>query len=307
MPQDRVRAAPWRRWTASAALQAKGASSGRSGSLAAGANITALFPLYSVLLLKLLLVASSVLLSTLAARRFGHSIGGVVAGMPMIAAPIIALLLLDHSPLAVRAIALATLACVPATILHIVTFATVAQVSAWPLSLAAALLAYSAASALLTHLPLDPAAVSALASLAPIAGLWFAAARTPAPMPVHVPRSELVLRIVAAVVMAAAIIRGADTLPASISGILLAVPITGTVLPCFTLQRDGAVATASLMTGFLQGLHGFTAFFVTLYWALGAMHPALAFCLALAAAVATAIAVRPATRFFSKVAADVGS
>jgi hypothetical protein len=260
-----------------------------------------------VLFLKLLLVATSVLLSTLAARRFGHAIGGVVAGMPMIAAPIIGILLLDHGAAEVRAIALATLACVPATILHIVTFAGAAQRWTWPASVTAALLAYSAAGALLTHLPLDPITVSVLASLAPMAGLRLAATRIPAPMPVHVPQLELVLRIAGAVAMAAAIILGADTLPASINGILLAVPITGTVLPCFTLQRYGAAATASLMTGFLQGLHGFTAFVLALYWALGVMHPGLAFCLALAAAVATATGVEAARRFSRKVSAGVGS
>ena len=93
----------------------------------------------------------------------------------------------------------------------------------------------------------------------------------------------------------------------AVSGILLAVPITGTVLPCFTLQRYGAAATASLMTGFLQGLHGFTAFFLALYWTLGAMHPALAFCLALAAAIATASAVEAARRWSGKVSAQIGS
>lgn len=259
-----------------------------------------------VLFLKLALVATSVLLSTLAARRFGHAIGGVVAGMPMIAAPIIGILLLDHGSVEVRAIALATLACVPATILHIVTFAAAAPAWNWRTSVTAALLAYSAAGAVLTHLPLGPIAVCVLAAVAPIAGLRFAATHTPGPMPVHVPQLELVLRIAAAVAMAAVIILGADTLPTSVSGILLAVPITGTVLPCFTLQRYGAAATTSLTTGFLQGLHGFTAFFLALYWALGVMHPALAFGLALAAAIATATGVEAARRFSRKVPAEIG-
>lgn len=253
-----------------------------------------------MLFLKLLLVASSVLLSTLAARRFGHAIGGVVAGMPMIAAPIMAILLLDHSAADVRAIALATLACVPATILHIVTFAAAAPAWSWPVCLAGALLAYSGAGAVLTHLPLGPLAVSLLASIAPMAGLRFAATHAPAPRPVHVPQVELVLRIASAVAMAAVIILGADTLPASVSGILLAVPITGSVLPCFTLQRYGAAATASLMTGFLQGLHGFTAFFLALYWTLGVMHPALAFIASLMAAIAAASAVQAVRRFATK-------
>jgi hypothetical protein len=254
-----------------------------------------------VLILKLLLVATSVLLSTLAARRFGHAVGGAVAGMPMIAAPIMAILLFDQSAPEVRAIALATLACVPATILHIVTFAAVARGSTWPVSVSAALIAYSVAGALLTRAPFGPVVISVLALAAPIVGLWIAAHQTPEPMPVHVPRVELVLRIAAAVAMAAVIIIGADTLPSAVSGILLAVPITGTILPCFTLQRDGAAATASLMTGFLQGLHGFTAFFLALYWGLAGLHPAIAFSVALAAALAMAAGVQAARRLYRSV------
>lgn len=258
-----------------------------------------------MLLLKLLLVAASVLLSTLAARRFGHAVGGAVAGMPMIAAPIMAILLFDHSALEVRAIALATLACVPATILHIVTFAAAARRSTWPVSVSAALLAYSVAGALLTHAPFGPIAISVLAFAAPVAGLWIAAHQTPEPMPVHVPRVELVLRVAAAVAMASVIIIGADTLPTAVSGILLAVPITGTILPCFTLQRYGAAATASLMTGFLQGLHGFTAFFLALYWGLAGMRPAIAFSVALAAALAMAAGAQAARRFYRSASSAV--
>lgn len=250
----------------------------------------------SVLLLKLLLVATSVLLSTLAARRFGHAVGGAVAGMPMIAAPIMAILLFDHSVLEVRGIALATLACVPATILHIVTFAAAARKWSWQVSVSLALLAYAIAGFMLTRTPFGPVAISVLAFAAPVAGLWIAAQQTPEPMPVHVPQAELVLRVAAAVAMAAAIILGAGTLPTAVSGILLAVPITGTILPCFTLQRYGAAATASLMTGFLQGLHGFTAFFLALYWGLARMHAVIAFCVALAAALAMAAGVQTASR-----------
>jgi hypothetical protein len=255
-----------------------------------------------MLLLKVLLVATSVLLSTLAARRFGHAVGGAVAGMPMIAAPIVAILLIDHPASDVRAIALATLACVPATILHIVTFAAAAPRAKWPVALAAALVAYAVAGALLTHAPFGPGLVCLLAFLAPIVGLALAARHAVPPGPVHVPQIELVLRVAAAVAMAATIILGADTLPTAISGILLAVPITGTVLPCFTLPRYGAAATVSLMTGFLQGLHGFTAFFLALYWALPRMGSAAAFCVALAAALAMAIAVQAARRWSRRLA-----
>jgi len=246
--------------------------------------------------LKLALVAFSVLLSTLAARRFGHRVGGAVAGMPMIAAPVIAILLLDHDAGQVRAVALATLVCLPAAVVHIVSFAAGAGRWGAPVCVSLALLAYACASAVLTHLPLAPVPVSLLALAAPAAGLWFAAHHAGPAVPVTVPRVELVLRIAVAVAMAAVIIAGADVLPPAISGLLLAVPITGTVLPCFTLPRYGAAATRSLVAGFLQGLHGFAAFFMTLYWTLGATGRLAAFLMALAAALATAAAMQALRR-----------
>ena len=241
-----------------------------------------------MLALKLALVAASVLLSTAVARRWGHTIGGTVAGLPMIAAPIVAILLVDQGAEAVRAIALATLACLPAAIVHIVSIAHTAFRWAWPLCLLAALALYLACGAALTWAALPPAAVMLLALAAPSIGLWLAPRTVHAAGPVRVPRTEMVLRVAAALAMAAAVILGAAVLPAAISGLLLAVPITGSVLPCFTLPRYGAQATASLMGGFVMGLHGFAAFFGVLYLALGSVGPLPAFVLSLATALAVA-------------------
>jgi hypothetical protein len=241
-----------------------------------------------MLVLKLALVAVSVLLATLVARRFGHAIGGAVAGMPMIAGPITAVLLIDHDAEQVRAITLATLVCVPAAIVHIVGFAHAAARFAWAACLAVALAAYLAVGALLIGLRLPAGAVCVLALAAPALGLLAMPRGSPARGPVSVPHLELVLRIAAAVAMAAAIIAGADALPAAASGLLLAVPITGSVLPCFTLPRYGAAATASLLGGFVKGLHGFASFFVALYVALAWLDRASAFVVALLAALAVA-------------------
>ena len=247
-----------------------------------------------MLAFKLALVAASVLLSTLAARRFGHAVGGAVAGMPMIAAPIIGILLIDQHPAQVRAIALATLACLPAAIVHIVSFAHTARHLSWPLCLLVALAVFLACGLLLTRIGLPPGWVCVLAAVVPGLGL-LAAPRVPRVSgPVPVPRVELVLRVAAAVAMAAAVILGADALPAAVSGLLLAVPITGSVLPCFTLPRYGAQATASLMGGFMQGLHGFAAFFITLYVALGRMSPWPSFVLALLVSLLAAVCVQGA-------------
>jgi hypothetical protein len=198
-----------------------------------------------LLLLKLALVAASILGATAAARRWGHAASGLLAGLRMIIGPITALLLFDHSAERVRAILLATLQCQPAMLLHVLVFAHAARRWPWPACLALANGAYLLLAAALVTLDLAAAAAIALVALA-----WMLVLRA---MPsagdataarVAVPSVELWWRLGVALVVAAGVIEGASTMPAAFGGVLLAAPITGNVLPAFTLPRHGPQATA---------------------------------------------------------------
>ncbi len=245
--------------------------------------------------LKLVLVAASILLASLAARRFGHGVSGTLGGMPMIAGPIMGFVLLEQHAEPARAIALATLVCVPAMVLHMVTFARASRRFPWPGALLAANLMFVAGGWVLSGLALPAAATCALALLAPLVGL--AAIRPQAgsggawattPM-VRIPRAELGLRVVVAIVLAAGIIQGAAVLPALASGLLLALPVNGNVLPCFTLPRHGAEATAALLRGFQWGVFGFVAFFIALVVLLPIVGAGGAYALAWLAALLAAL------------------
>ncbi len=243
------------------------------------------------MLLKLLLVAASALLSSLAARRFGHAVGGTLAGLPMIAGPIMGFVLASTPTDGVRAIALATLVCLPATVAHLVTFAWSGTRLPWWLALALANVLFFGTGTLMPRLGLPPAAACALA-FAALAGGGHAMPRLRiAPGAVDIPHVEMACRVAAALFVAWLIIRSAGAAPAALSGLLLAVPITGNVLPCFTLPRYGAAATVALLRGFVRGLSGFGAFFATLYAGLGVLPPAAAYALAWAAALIVAIAL----------------
>lgn len=243
-----------------------------------------------MLLLKLALVAASALLSSLVARRFGHAVGGTLAGLPMIAGPIMGFVLWSTTPMGgVRDIALATLVCLPATVAHLVTFAWSATRWPWWISLALANVAFFGLGALLPLLALPPglACVLALTALA-VGGRLMPRLRI-APGAVAISHAELACRVAAALVVAWLIIRSAGVAPAAFSGLLLAVPITGNVLPCFTLPGYGPAATVALLRGFVRGLSGFGVFFVTLFFTLGVWPPALAYAAAWAAAIVVAL------------------
>ncbi|WP_434048377.1 MULTISPECIES: hypothetical protein [Sorangium] len=244
------------------------------------------------MLLKLALVGAAVLASSLAARRFGHAVGGTLAGMPMIAGSITGFVLLQEPPAQVSAIALATLACLPATIAHGLCFAWCATRLRWGAALLAANAAFLSLGAALLALRLPAPAICAAALVSPGLGA-LAMPRLPlAAAAVTIPRVELACRVVAAMAMAWLILRTAGVAPAGLSGLLLAVPIAGNVLPSFTLPRYGAAATAALLAGFARGLLGFAAFFVALRVGLGRLSPAAAYGLAWAVALLAALALR---------------
>ncbi|MBL8325688.1 MAG: hypothetical protein JNJ89_12105 [Rubrivivax sp.] len=241
---------------------------------------------------KLALVAGTVVLASLVSRRFGHAAGGVLAGLPMIAGPITALLLIDLPADAVRAVCLATLACQPALMAYLVVHAHLAQRWPWWACLFGALAVFFGGGALLLAWPLPEWARVGLAMVSPLWGAW-AMPRLggcAAAGPVTLPRIELACRVAVAVLVAAGVMWGAEHLSAGVAGLLLAAPITGIVLPAFTLPRHGGAATAVLLGGFVRGQSGFVTFFVVMLLALPLLAAPLAWLIAMVAAGALPVA-----------------
>jgi hypothetical protein len=255
-----------------------------------------------MLLLKLLLIACTVYLSSLAAKRGGHGLAGLVTGMPMIIGPILGLVLMDHGPGVTQKIAWATITCFPATPLHALVFSHAARRCSWPVCLMLATLVFLFAASFLSWLALPPGWAAGLALVSPslaLACMPQTSLHTSGPpgqdskglgtaIAVQIPASEVFYRIAAAVAMAAAILLGADYFPVFVSGLLLAIPIAGAVLPSFTLPRYGHVATVNLLKGFARGLNGFCVFCIVLALLLNVVDPVASFVLALCAAAAAA-------------------
>ena len=70
-----------------------------------------------------------------------------------------------------------------------------------------------------------------------------------------------------------------------VSGVLLSVPVTGSIMPPFTLALYGPDALARLMRGFVVGLSGFTAFFFVVSIAVVSQGMTTAFLAAILAAL----------------------
>jgi hypothetical protein len=239
-------------------------------------------------LLKLALVPLVVWLASVAGRRWGHAATGWISGLPLIAGPISVFLALDQGVQFAADAAAATLQVTGAAALHCFVFAHASRRFGWLASLLLGWASFVAGAALLGAVPMPPFAGAGVTA----AALGLMLAKLPAveraPGPVPIPNSELVVRVTAALAIAAAVTLGASLFGPRISGILLAFPITGSVLPAFALALHGSDATVRLLAGFLSGLFAFAVFHLVVATALPALGALVGFPVAFAAGLAAA-------------------
>jgi hypothetical protein len=241
-------------------------------------------------ILRLLLVPAAVWLASLAARRWGHTVSGYLGGLPLIGGPITLYLALDHgAPFAARS-ATVTLAAILGQAAHLTVFAHAARKHSWPMALLAGWSSFAIVAGAVMFVEPTPAIALAIAA-GGLAIAWKAMPRPrgDASLPA-VPPTELKLRLASALVLAAVILWSARAYGPVVSGILLSVPVTGSIMPPFTLALYGADAVARLTRGFVAGLCGFSAFFFVIATTVVSLGITISFVAAVAAALATLFA-----------------
>ena len=236
-------------------------------------------------LLRLALVPAAIWLATLAARRWGHTVSGYLGGFPLIGGPITFYLALDHGVEFAARSATMTLAAILGQGAHLLAFAHAAKRAPWPVALLAGWMSFLAVALAVAWIDPGPWLAAAFA-LAGLAAAWNFLPRPRLPaVPARIPRAELRLRLIAAVVLAAVILWAADTFGPVASGVLLSVPVTGSIMPPFTLALYGADSVARLARGFVVGLCGFTSFFFAIALTASEWGTLAAFAAALVAAL----------------------
>ena len=211
--------------------------------------------------LRLALVPLAVWGASLAARRWGHAASGYLGGLPLIGGPITLFLAIDHGAGFAARSALFTLAAIAAQAAHLLAVAHVGRRGNWAASLLSGWGSFAIVAIAVAALQPDFVAALALA-IGGLAAAWRWLPHVQGhSAPPAVPPVELKLRIAAAFLLATAILWSAPRLGPVASGVLLSVPITGSIMPPFTLALYGHDALARLTRGFVVGLSGFTAFF----------------------------------------------
>ena len=249
-----------------------------------------------MLALKLLLVPLFLLAVSLVSRRFGPSVGGWIAGLPVVAGPILGFIALERGAAFAATAAATAAAGVFAAVCFGLAYARTSASRAWPVALALALAAWGCAAGLLHPLPPTPllGAVIAAASLLAAPRLF----PRPAALPLHsaVSNAQIALRMVAGALLTLLVTVTAGTLGARWSGLLAVFPLLSAVLAVSSHRSQGAAFAAALLRAMVTGLYSFAAFCVALSLALASLPLAWAFVSAVAAGLLVQAATMSAMR-----------
>jgi hypothetical protein len=231
------------------------------------------------------LATALVAVATLAARWWGHGIGGLLSAFPLIVGPVLVIAAQRHGASFAADTADATLAGLVALSGFALAYGRSAVRRPWRGSL---LLAWAVAAALGTaagrfELGLLGGVVVAVLSIAVAwAGL---PARRGAAGGAVLPGWELALRMALTAVLILVLTAAGNRFGSTVAGALAALPTLASVLAVFTHARYGSDAVLELLRGMLGGMTAFVTFCALVSGLLESAGAVAAFAIATAGAV----------------------
>ena len=240
----------------------------------------------TLLAVKLLLAPSFVVGASLVARRYGPRVGGLVAGLPVVAGPILLAYALAHGREFAASAAAGTLLGLVSLIAFVVVYARLAPRAFWAASMLAGWLAFAVGTALFSALAPPVGVALGLAGLSVALGLaWLPRpSRAPDAHPPP-PAWDLPLRAACALALVLTLTAVSGWLGPQLSGLLAPFPIIATVLATFTHAQRGPDELLRLLRGLVSGFGAFALFCFALSMSLRSVDTAAAFALATALAL----------------------
>jgi hypothetical protein len=251
-----------------------------------------------LLLVKLTLAPALVVGSSLAGRRWGHEVAGLLVALPLVAGPILLITELEHGRHFAAGAAAASLLGLVALTAFVVVFAQVARHARWPAAVLAGWAAFLAIA-----LAFGQASIAAGFGVALAFGAFALAPRLLPADPYEqdvpltgLPAWDLPARALATALLVLGLTGAAAGLGPTLTGTLTPFPVSNTVLAAFVLVLEGPVRLDEFFRGFLRGAYGFASFCFLVAVLVIPLGPAGAFALALCGALTAQIVARALAR-----------
>jgi uncharacterized membrane protein (GlpM family) len=241
-----------------------------------------------LIILKLALVPLFLGLISIAGQRFGPSMAGWLAGLPVVVGPILFLIALEQGAPFARDAAIYTLASVAGVIAWVASYAWMARKAPPLAATAVAFLAWAVIALPVLFVPLNAFTTGtfALAALLVAPRLFPPVAANLVPQPL--PRVELVLRMAVGAALTYAVTTLAQSAGPRVSGLLALFPVLTPVLAIFTHVSAGKDHAIAILRGLSRGLFSLVGFCFALTQLLDRTNLATAF----AASIAIALGIQ---------------
>jgi len=242
-------------------------------------------------LLKLATMPLVIVTATLAGRRYGAAVAGLILGLPIVSGPISVFVAVEQGIAFARMAASGTLLGLIALATYCLSYGFAARRFAWPGALACGLAATAAmvwlldAAAVPAHLViwLTAGAIAVAIGICPVPG---PAIRRKPP-----PAWDLPARIAVSTAFMMTVTVFAASIGPTMTGMASTFPVMLSVMAPFTHRVEGQAAVLSLLRGCIEGLVTFALFFQVLALTLGQWPAPLAYGFALAVTGVAAVAV----------------
>lgn len=238
-----------------------------------------LLPVHGMLLLKLTLIPALLYVLSLVARYRGPALAGWLAGLPIVAGPILWLLAHEQGKGFAAMAAMQAIAAIAASEVFNLIYARTAARQHWPVTVVAALCGWLIAALLLRQLTPSLLLALGIAALS-VSGNYVLLPRPPQMQLDSASHDRLWLRMLAAAVLTLGVSTAANRLGPAWSGVLAVFPLLGVVMAVSMQQAQGPAAVQTLLRGMLLGRFSFAAFCLTLVLLLPRLENNIAFLLA---------------------------
>lgn len=220
------------------------------------------------LLLRIAVPPVLVALMSLAARKWGPTIGGLIMGLPWMTGPVLFFLAYDKGPeFAVAACTGIELAVVGIAG-YVLAFGFLARHAPWPVCLVGSVTTYFLIGRFAQELTINLWQATLLGVAALIATYLLLPKPRTATFPGRLPWWDIPARMLATFCLVAIIMTTADRLGPRVSGIVSSYPVILTVIGSFTLSQWGPDAVLRVLRGMTLSLMAFSGFFLVVGYAL---------------------------------------
>lgn len=229
--------------------------------------------------LKLLLTPALIGLISLAGRRWGPTMSGLLVGIPLTSAPVAFFVALNQGVLFASATAMGTLAGTISQAAFCVIYSRLAFRFGWLIAVALSSLVFIVSTLLLQPLSITLIPLYVIVMLFLILALRFKA-RDIAPSPASpklLPNWDIPARMVVATTYVILLTSIAPHIGPHLTGLMSPFPLYAAILAVFAHQLEGPSPAVRVMNGLLVGLFGFASFFFVLSGLLPQMGMIVAF------------------------------